>query len=115
VVALLRVVALVLGLQLSGAAPLLGELVCVIAEASEHEGTEQDEECPEGRPCHDCPPGCPACRCASNLRSLAADAHLNALPARPLASLIAMNDGLMKPSGAELTPPFKPPRSSSGA
>jgi hypothetical protein len=104
--ALLRVLALVLGVQLSGVAHFATEVVEAVASEGAHH-----ETCPPDRPCDDCPPGCPQCHCSNGLRSVAPDA------ASPVASVLeASADGAPaftrdKPPSPELPLPFRPPRS----
>lgn len=63
---LVRVLALVLGLQLTNAAHLVEDVVALVtAEHAEH------EQCPADKPCDDCPAGCPQCHCGSGPRSVA--------------------------------------------
>jgi hypothetical protein len=63
---LVRVLALVLGLQLTNGAHLVEDVVALVtAEHAEH------EQCPADKPCDDCPAGCPQCHCGGGLRSVA--------------------------------------------
>jgi hypothetical protein len=102
---LLRVLALVLGVQLSGVAHFAAEAVeAAFAEEAHH------ETCPPDGPCDDCPPGCPQCHCSNGLRSVAPDA------ASPVASVLETAAGGVlapsreKPPAPELPLPFRPPR-----
>jgi hypothetical protein len=103
--ALLRVLAVVLGMQLSGVGHFATELVeSIVADEVHH------ESCPADGPCDDCPPGCPQCHCSNGLRSVPPDA------APALASILETSgDGVRassreKPPSPELPLPFRPPR-----
>jgi hypothetical protein len=63
---LLRVLALIVGLQVTGAGDAAVHAVSlVLPAASAHE-----DECPLEGPCRDCPPGCPNCHCTNALTSV---------------------------------------------
>src|SRR4029079_7659199 len=57
----LRVLALILGLQLSGAAHAATEAIELIASAD----VKHADACPPDGPCNDCPPSCPNCHCSN--------------------------------------------------
>jgi hypothetical protein len=103
--ALLRVLAVVLGLQLSGVGHFATELVeSVVSEEVHH------ESCPADGPCDDCPPGCPQCHCANGLRSVVPDAS------SPAVTVLESSDDVAalaseKPPSPDLPLPFRPPRS----
>jgi hypothetical protein len=103
--ALLRVLAVVLGLQLSGVGHFATELVEAVVSDEVHH-----ETCPADGPCDDCPPGCPQCHCSNGLRSVAPDA------APALASVLETSDDGVhassrdEPPAPELPLPFRPPR-----
>src|SRR5690349_18375369 len=104
--ALLRVLAVVLGLQLSGAVHFATEVVEAVVDAGAHH-----ETCPADGPCDDCPPGCPQCHCSNGFRSVPPEA------AFPLVRVLeTSSDGVPavsreKPASPELPLPFRPPRS----
>jgi len=100
---LLRVLAVVLGLQLSGVGHFATELVEAVASEDVHH-----ETCPADGPCDDCPPGCPQCHCSNGLRSVAPDAS------GPVAGALETSDRVPaftpeKPPSPELPLPFRPP------
>lgn len=103
--ALIRVLAVVLGFQLSGAGHFATELVEAVVSAEVHH-----ESCPADGPCDDCPPGCPQCHCSNALRSVAPDAS----PA--VASVLETSTDDVRaftddePPSPELPLPFRPPR-----
>jgi hypothetical protein len=104
----LRVVALLLGMQVSGAVHAVSDLVESVVL---HQATHQDA-CPaDGRPCEDCPPSCPNCHCSN---------APVAMPPVELASPLLLTESSetsvrLTPSDApprpELPLPFRPPRS----
>jgi hypothetical protein len=103
--ALIRVLALVLGVQLSGVAHFATELVEAVVSADVHH-----ETCPADGPCDDCPPGCPQCHCSNVLRSVAVAASTPVV-----STLETEGDGILafsqgKPPTPELPLPFRPPR-----
>jgi len=107
---LLRVLALLLGVQLGGighaAADALHETGIIAAE--EH------EECPLDRACDDCPPGCPQCHCSNRVPSvapLAAFVFVRALPGADLPPVLAESSAPPRP---ELPSLYRPPRSLAG-
>lgn len=108
--ALLRVVALVVGVQLSGLTPVIDELACLAAEAFEH-----DEPCPSDEPCSDCSPGCPTCHCSNGLRAVTAEPYFAPAPAFPPPVLVALNEALQTPAVPDLASLFRPPRNASSA
>jgi hypothetical protein len=64
--ALLRLLAFILGLQVTGAGDAAVHAVSLVLTApSAHE-----EECPLEGPCRDCAPGCPNCHCTNALTSV---------------------------------------------
>jgi hypothetical protein len=100
-----RVLAVVLGLQVSGAAHALEDaLSLVVAEQVEH------EECPADGPCNDCPPGCAQCHCPNSLRSIAPQAS----PQLTLVFEASKAAASAPRSGAPLSPDlpglFRPPQ-----
>ena len=101
---LLRVLAVVLGLQLSGVGHFATELVeSIVSEQVHH------ESCPADGPCDDCPPGCPQCHCSNALRSVVPEA------AAPVVTVLETSDDVAaltseKPLSPDLPLPFRPPR-----
>jgi hypothetical protein len=105
-VLLLRVVSLILGLQLSGAAHLVEDAVSlVVAGQAEH-----DEQCPADGPCNDCPPGCPQCHCPNALRSVAPLAAATVVLALPASTALVLVGREALPPSPVLPAPFRPPR-----
>jgi len=106
-VAALRVVTLLLGLQLSGAVHAVSDLVeAVVLNQPKHQ-----DDCPaDGRPCDDCPPSCPNCHCSNapvavppvELASPRLFAERRAASVR-----LTPSDAPPRP---ELPLPFRPPR-----
>jgi hypothetical protein len=60
---LLRVLAVVLGLQVSGIGSAGAEAVWLVSD----EMAGAPERCPEDHPCDDCPPSCPNCHCSNGI------------------------------------------------
>lgn len=100
-----RVLAVVLGLQVSGAGHAAADLV-----ASSHAAGEQ-EHCPPDGPCDDCPSGCPNCHCPNFMRSVAAPAS-DAFAARVLPALVSerLLYDARAPGDPALPSLFRPPR-----
>jgi hypothetical protein len=102
----LRVLAVVLGLQLSGVAHFVEDAVAAIATGH----AEHEDPCPADRPCDECPPGCPQCHCSNTMRSVAA------APAAPsvLLAETALSAAVAATSSAPLSPDlpglFRPPQ-----
>jgi hypothetical protein len=101
--ALIRVLAVVLGMQLSGVGHFATELAEAVVSAEVHH-----ESCPANGPCDDCPPGCPQCHCSNGLRSVAPEAS------PPVAGVLVTAGGVAaftpeKPPSPELPLPFRPP------
>jgi hypothetical protein len=102
----LRVLAVVLGLQVSGLAHFVEDAVSAIATGH----AEHEDPCPADGPCDDCPPGCPQCHCPNAMRSVAA------APAAPsvLLSETALSAAVAETSSAPLSPDlpglFRPPQ-----
>jgi hypothetical protein len=63
---LLRVFAVVLGLQVSGVGSAAAQAVHAIAG----DKAATPEQCPSDRPCDDCPSSCPNCHCSNGILSL---------------------------------------------
>jgi hypothetical protein len=104
--ALLRMLALIVGLQVTGAGDAAVHAVSLmLPTASAHE-----DECPLEGPCQDCPPGCPNCHCTNALTSVIPDVGVPsvALPVTASASseLLAEREPLV-PDRSSL---FRPPR-----
>jgi hypothetical protein len=114
---LLRVVALAVGVQLSGLAPALEELVCAAKEAVEqgaacpcNEPCSSDELHSSDEPCIDCPQGCPKCHCPNGLRSVAPEPFAALAPAFPALALGLLDEASQAPPGPDLPSLFRPPR-----
>lgn len=105
-VVLVRVLSLVLGLQLSGAAHLVEDAVSVVVAGH----AEHDEQCPADGPCNDCPPGCPQCHCPNALRSVVPSAFATVVLglSTSTAPLLVGREEL--PPSPVLPAPFRPPR-----
>ncbi|MEY4508649.1 MAG: hypothetical protein RLZZ450_771 [Pseudomonadota bacterium] len=110
-VALLRLVALLVATELSGAAHAVLD-VAASAVGVEHPRDDCDDE----EAGHECPPGCPNCHCAHGAvvqlvpRGEARPALRLALlhPERDEAGFVPLD--AMPPKGADLTPLYRPPR-----
>lgn len=103
--ALLRVLALVLGVQLSGVAHFATEVVEAVADASVHH-----ETCPADGPCDDCPPGCPQCHCSNGLRSVAPELASSVASVLETSGPATPTFERQKPPVPDLPLPFRPPR-----
>jgi len=102
----LRVLALILGLQLSGAAHAATEAIELIASAD----VKHADACPPDGPCNDCPPSCPNCHCSNAPTAVtpkAVPAELVAL-ARVPSSTPRVSE--RTPPSPDLPLPFRPPR-----
>jgi hypothetical protein len=103
---LLRPLALLLALQLSGLPHAAADLASAVLEVA-----EGHEVCPEDGSCNDCPAGCPNCHCANGMRLLVPQAW---------ASLLLAPGALAAPAwaaiedewhaGPPLAPLDRPPR-----
>jgi hypothetical protein len=105
--AALRVVALLLGLQLSGTAHAVTDAVASIVL---HHATHEDA-CPaDGSPCDDCPPSCPNCHCSNAPVAMPPlelpSPHLFAAGGEAVIGLTSAD----APPRPELPLPFRPPR-----
>lgn len=103
--ALLRLVAFVLGFQLSGVGHFVVDAisVAIVGEA------EHDEQCPVDRPCDDCPPGCPSCHCPNTLRSTVPAPTFAVAAELPLFEVAADPTNAV-PVGPDLPSLYRPPR-----
>jgi len=107
VLSALRVLAVLLGLELSGVAHAGTEVVELVAS----EAVRHADACPPDGPCNDCPPSCPNCHCSNAptaVTSTALPAELVALVFVPTPTL---RIGERTPSSPELPLPFRPPQS----
>jgi hypothetical protein len=105
--ATLRGLGLLLGLELSGAAHAVSDVVaCVVLNQQTH-----DDACPaDGRPCDDCPPSCPNCHCSNApvaMPPVAPPSPLVVADARDTTLELTSSDAPPRP---ELPLPFRPPR-----
>ena len=105
-IAALRVLGLLVGLELSGAAHAVSDVVaCVVLHQETHE-----DACPaDGRPCDDCPPSCPNCHCSNApvaMPPVALPSPL--LIAETLGSTLRFTSSAAPPR-PELPLPFRPP------
>lgn len=104
----LRVLALLLGFELSGAAHAVSDVVATVIL---HQTTHEDA-CPaDGTPCDDCPPSCPNCHC-SNAPVAMPPIELASplLFAESRAASVRLTSAEAPPR-PELPLPFRPPRS----
>jgi hypothetical protein len=102
---LLRLIAVVLGIQLSGVGHAMADAVAAMAEhAAEH-----GDPCPPNGPCDDCPVGCPNCHCPNAFRSglPLSEAELTE-PILP-AFLVTWSEA-HAPQSPDPKLPFRPPR-----
>jgi len=102
---LVRVLALVLGVQLSGASHVAADVMSLVTGTAQH-----DEQCPLNGPCDDCPSGCPNCHCPNALGSVAPLSGLPVVAALPSVVVATFWIENQAPSGPELPLPFRPPR-----
>lgn len=103
----LRLLAVVLSLQLSGIGEPLTELVCAVAcDVPCH----HDDESSQDAPCNDCPPGCPSCHCANALVSIVPAPSAALLEAQLLAQPIQLQFSEQAPCSPELSGLFRPPQ-----
>ena len=102
----LRVLALLLGVELSGAGHLAADALCLaVPGLLEHE----EERCPPNGPCDDCPPGCPQCHCPNVIASVPAPSPL-ALATTDVSKAPSLRIEEQPPTSPELPLPFRPPR-----
>lgn len=102
---LVRVLALVLGLQVSGAAHFAADVVALVSvEHAEH------EQCGADGPCDDCPPGCPQCHCPNALRSVAPPASEAITFAFDVSVVAGHAPSERAPMPPELPGLFRPPQ-----
>jgi hypothetical protein len=103
---LLRVLALLLGVQLAGIGHAAADALHVTGVVAQ----EEHEECPLDRACDDCPPGCPQCHCSNRVPSVAPLTSFvvaNALPGADVAFALTESAAPPRP---ELPSLFRPPR-----
>jgi len=105
---LARVLALVLGVQLSGAAHIAADVVSLVQSGV----VEHDDECPVDGACDDCPPGCPRCHCQNHLPVVVPEAVSLQVEtqARPAVATLDVEAQVLL--GPELPSVFRPPRAS---
>jgi hypothetical protein len=107
---LLRVVALLLGVQLAGIGHAAADALHVTGVIAQ----EEHEECPLDRACDDCPPGCPQCHCSNRVPSVAPVASFvlaSALPGAEVAFALSESGSPPRP---ELPSLYRPPRTAAG-
>jgi hypothetical protein len=103
----LRLLAVVLSLQLSGVGEPLTELVCAVAcDVPCH----HDDESSRDGPCNDCPPGCPSCHCANALVSIVPASPAALLDAQLLEQPTQLRFSEQAPPSPELSGLFRPPQ-----
>lgn len=106
-VALLRVLAVVLSVQLGGIAdPLADAVSSLVCDTACH----HDQESPLDGPCQDCPPGCPSCRCSNALTSIVPELTAPAIAALLLEQADSVSFTEQAPLVPDLSPLFRPPR-----
>ena len=103
--ALLRILAMLLAVQLSGTCHVLDDVISMWSS-----GVLDHEQCPPDRPCDDCPPGCPTCHCPNTLRSTAAQPGPSMTVELPSSGLVELSWDEAAPRGPDLPPPYRPPR-----
>lgn len=104
---LLRVLALVLGMQLSGTGHLAADaLSLALPGVAEHE----DESCPPDGPCNDCPAGCPQCHCPNAFGSIAMQGGMPFPVTLPVEKASAPHFDAEAPAPPDLPLPFRPPQ-----
>jgi hypothetical protein len=102
----LRVLAVVLGLQVSGAAHFVEDAVALVTAGH----TEHDEQCPADGPCDDCPPGCAQCHCSNALRSAVPSSHSALVPLLEVSKTAACGAVERPPLSPDLPSLFRPPQ-----
>lgn len=101
----MRVLALILGLQISGASH---SLVDVVAALGDHTA-EHDDPCPPSGPCDECPEGCPDCHCPNAFRSGLPQSNTALLEPAPSEPVVAWFEA-RAPDVPDPQLPFRPPR-----
>ncbi len=105
---LIRVLAVVLGVQVSGTSHAVADVMNLVVAR----GVAHEEECPADRPCEDCPQGCPNCHCSNAISSLIPDLTPSVPTLLPIGHVAAVWEADHAPLRPELSPPFRPPRTS---
>ena len=104
-----RVLALFLGIELSGAAHAMKDVVTHVVLGV----TTHDDACPaDGSPCDDCPPSCPNCHCSNAPVAMPPVAPPSPTLQAVGAFLTVSFASSPAPPRPELPLPFRPPRSS---
>jgi hypothetical protein len=101
-----RVLALVLGVQLSGVAHVAADVVSVVVSGRD----EHAEHCPADGPCNDCPQGCPNCHCQNGVRAVAPQLTAPVVLTLPTVALATLETNAQVPLGPVLPSLFRPPR-----
>ncbi|HEY3493234.1 MAG TPA: hypothetical protein VGK73_01055 [Polyangiaceae bacterium] len=106
VLLLLRLLAVVLGLQLGGIGHAAADLIESMSSSA-----EEHEQCPADGACDDCPPGCPSCHCANRVPSVAANGQPLpfAVEPPPLDAWLGLAAN-RAPPGPEPSSVYRPPR-----
>lgn len=102
----LRVLAVVLGLQLSGVAHFVEDAVAAVATGH----AEHEDPCPADRPCDECPPGCPQCHCSNAMRSVVPPVGAPSLLLAETALSAAVAETSRAPLSPDLPGLFRPPQ-----
>jgi hypothetical protein len=102
----LRVLAVVLGLQLSGVSHFVEDAAAAIATGH----AEHEDPCPADRPCEECPPGCPQCHCSNTMRSLVPPVGAPSLLLAETALSAAGDASSRAPLSPDLPGLFRPPQ-----
>ena len=101
-----RVLALVLGVQLSGVAHVAADVASIAVSGRDEHG----EQCPADGPCNDCPPGCPNCHCQNGLRAVAPQPTAPVVLTLSTVTLVRLEAKAQFPLGPVLPSLFRPPR-----
>jgi hypothetical protein len=107
---LLRVLAMLLGVQLAGVGHAAADALHVTGIIAQ----EEHEECPPDRACDDCPPGCPQCHCSNRVPSVAPLVSFVVANALPGADVSFAPTESASPPRPELPSLYRPPRTSAG-
>jgi hypothetical protein len=104
---MVRVLALVLGLQISGTGHLAADaLSLAVPSIASHE----EERCPPDGACNDCPAGCPQCHCPNAIGSIVPRADVLEALVFAVSKSPALRIEAQAPPSPVLPLPFRPPR-----
>lgn len=105
--AVLRVLALVLALQVTGMLHAATDVASVVFQLEQHE----HEQCPNDGSCNDCLAGCPNCHCANAMRLLVPEASASfSLPPRVATTACWASIADAQHPRPELPSVYRPPR-----